>query len=185
MASLFLPADEVVCVTRTRDRARPYRTAVKDDFEPIEHPLIVLVDGASASASEILAGALQDHGRAVLVGERTYGKFLVQSQIELSTRPAVVRLTTSRYETPRGRSNPRNTMENLMGGLIPDVLVPLRTRLEQEDLLTSFATQSGPMWRVLPERVPSPDQVDPQLRVAIDLLRGGEPPAEPVPPRVL
>jgi carboxyl-terminal processing protease len=77
-------------------------------------PLVLLVNGGSASASEIVAGALKDHARAVLVGRRTYGKGSVQTVMPL-TRGGAVKLTTSRYFTPSGAS--------IHGkGIIPDVL---------------------------------------------------------------
>ena len=77
-------------------------------------PLVVLVNGGSASASEIVAGALKDHARAVLVGRRTYGKGSVQTVMPLS-RSGAVKLTTSRYFTPSGAS--------IHGkGIVPDVL---------------------------------------------------------------
>jgi carboxyl-terminal processing protease len=77
-------------------------------------PLVVLVNGGSASASEIVAGALKDHGRAILVGRRTYGKGSVQTVMPLSHGGAV-KLTTSRYFTPSGAS--------IHGkGIVPDIL---------------------------------------------------------------
>ena len=77
-------------------------------------PLVVLVNGGSASASEIVAGALKDHGRAVLIGRRTYGKGSVQTVMPLA-RGGAVKLTTSRYFTPSGAS--------IQGkGLIPDIV---------------------------------------------------------------
>ena len=77
-------------------------------------PLVVLVNGGSASASEIVAGALKDHGRALLVGRRTYGKGSVQTVMPL-THGGAVKLTTSRYFTPSGAS--------IHGkGIVPDVL---------------------------------------------------------------
>ncbi len=66
-------------------------------------PMVVLVDGRSASASEVLAGALQDHGRALIVGEKTFGKGSIQSVLNLRNGSGM-RLTTSRYYTPSGRS---------------------------------------------------------------------------------
>jgi carboxyl-terminal processing protease len=76
-------------------------------------PMVVLVDRSSASASEVLAGALQDHGRALIVGERTFGKGSVQSVLNLRNG-AGLRLTTSRYYTPSGRSIQAE-------GILPDV----------------------------------------------------------------
>ncbi len=66
-------------------------------------PLLILVDRGSASASEVLAGALQDHRRAVIVGERTFGKGSVQSVLPLRNGGGI-KLTTARYYTPSGRS---------------------------------------------------------------------------------
>jgi carboxyl-terminal processing protease len=87
-------------------------------------PVVVLVDRSTASASEVLAGALQDHGRALIVGERTFGKGSVQSVLNLRNG-AGVRLTTSRYYTPAGRSIQAE-------GIQPDVeIVPVKV-LEED-----------------------------------------------------
>jgi carboxyl-terminal processing protease len=79
-------------------------------------PLVLLINGASASAAEILAGALKDNGRARLVGRRTYGKGVVQSVLPLADGRAL-KLTTSRYVTPAGISIDET-------GIEPDVLLP-------------------------------------------------------------
>jgi len=183
VASLFLPPDVVVCSARGREGTRVYRTAEKDGFVPLDLPLVVLVDEGSASASEILAGALQDHGRATLVGERTYGKFVMQTIVPLAHRGAMLRLTTARYETPRGRSDQRDPARGIDGGLQPDVRAPLRSQDELDALRVEFARQSGLAWNVLPGREAARGSPDRQLAVALDLLRGGAAPAEPVPPR--
>lgn len=114
VAGLFLPEEELVLIERFKDGTEhPYLTA----GDPIETniPMVVLVDGGSASASEIVAGALQDHGRAVLIGETTFGKGSVQLPHELSNG-AELRVTIARWFTPNDRA--------IHGeGLEPDIVV--------------------------------------------------------------
>ena len=83
-----------------------------------EIPLVVLVNEGTASASEIVAGAIQDHGRGKLVGTQTYGKGSVQNWIPLSTEDSGVRITIARWLTPNG-----NQINDV--GLTPDVVVEI------------------------------------------------------------
>jgi carboxyl-terminal processing protease len=130
VAAAFLPEGVTVVTTngRTPGAQREYRAAPKDyihgnsgDFLrglpswAREVPMIVLVNGGSASASEIVAGALQDHKRAVIMGTRTFGKGSVQTTLPL-TNSAAIKLTTARYYTPSGRSIQAK-------GIDPDVII--------------------------------------------------------------
>jgi carboxyl-terminal processing protease len=114
VADLFLDAGMIVSADGRSPEARFERLAHRGDILD-GADIIVLVNGGSASASEIVAGALQDHGRAVLVGTETFGKGLVQTVMPLSQGRAI-KLTTSRYYTPSGDS-----IQDI--GITPDVRV--------------------------------------------------------------
>ena len=119
-------------------------------------PVVVLVNGATASAAEILAGALQDHHRAALLGQRTYGKGLVQTVMPLTSGRAI-KLTTSRYYTPSGRS--------IQGsGIEPDQ--PFEVDDQPADL-------EDPQSRL------TLAQRDAGVRAALELLQGRKPRAAP------
>jgi carboxyl-terminal processing protease len=169
----FLARGDVVTTRgRSEGSVRVYAAREEGTIFP-EEPLVVLVDGTSASASEVVAGALQDHRRAVLVGERTYGKFLVQSIIELEngadTR-AAIRLTTAKYLTPFGRFLQRDDERGVRGGLLPEVVVPVSAD-QRVALAKRWNAEHAPGWHHLEEE--SSEAVpDPQLEAAVDLLRG-------------
>ena len=107
VTDLFLPRGAEIVATRGRmsESDRVYNARDNDDFSV--HPMIVLVNRASASASEIVSGALQDHDRALVVGQTTWGKGLVQSLFPLDDG-YFLKLTTARYFTPSGRSIQRD-----------------------------------------------------------------------------
>ncbi len=107
VADEFLSDGELIVYTKSRNAAEDVRYMARsgDGYETGE--LVVVVDRGSASASEILAGALQDNQRALIVGELTFGKGLVQRQMEFNDGSAL-RLTVSRYYTPSGRQIQRH-----------------------------------------------------------------------------
>jgi carboxyl-terminal processing protease len=116
VSDVFLPGGLTVVSTRGREAGKVIEERSRDrDTEP-DYPVVVLVNGGSASASEIVAGALQDHGRAVIMGTQTFGKGSVQTVIELEDGSGL-KLTIARYYTPSGRSIQEK-------GITPDYLVP-------------------------------------------------------------
>ncbi len=114
IASWFVPEGEVVAREEFRDREPILYRSV--GYKLLEHvPTVVLVNQGSASASEILAGALQEHRKATLMGEKTFGKGSVQ-EIEEVTRDTSLKITIARWTTPNGKSISKE-------GLAPDIEV--------------------------------------------------------------
>ncbi|MDH5580843.1 MAG: S41 family peptidase [Bdellovibrionales bacterium] len=102
VSSLFLK-EGIVVSTESRDpKNKEIRYVMRSGEKELKAPLIVLIDGASASASEIVAGALQDHGRAIIMGTRSFGKGSVQSVAKIDEKKGV-KLTIAQYMTPKGR----------------------------------------------------------------------------------
>ena len=130
-------------------------------------PIVILVDAGTASASEIVAGALQDHRRAIVLGERSFGKGSVQTVMQTGPQ-AALRLTTARYYTPSGRSVQA-------GGIEPDVEVPQlsdpdrsnRPRLRESDLRRHLVSQAG----AKDELLEKDDTPDPRFSATADELK--------------
>ena len=115
VAEHFIPQGELIVYTEGREKESKVRyTSRKGTKEP-SYPIVVLINSGSASASEIVAGALQDHKRGIVMGTQSFGKGSVQSLIELSDNTGL-RLTTARYYTPSGRSIQAK-------GITPDIAV--------------------------------------------------------------
>ena len=125
VSDLFLNEGEIVSTRGRTDSDMERFTASKGDLAE-GLPLIVLINGGSASASEIVAGALQDHSRAILVGTKTFGKGSVQTVVPL-VGDVAMRLTTARYFTPSGRS-----IQAM--GVSPDIIVEQQPPVSKEDL---------------------------------------------------
>ncbi len=163
-ADLFLESG-VIVYTRTRDDevSHTYAATAAGTFPGF--PLAVLVNGSSASASEIVAGALKDAGRATIVGTRTFGKAAVQSLISLDADgtddPALLKLTTARYFTRSGRQIQRepDAKDGDAWGIDPDVRVDLEWRKLQDIF----------RWRETPDAREAP--ADPQLEAAVAALK--------------
>lgn len=124
VSDVFLDKGEIVS-QRGRAKGDIQRYYAKDGDLAEGKPVVVLVDEGSASAAEIVAGALQDHRRAVVLGQRSFGKGSVQTLIPLSQDTAL-RLTTARYFTPSGRSVQE-------AGIEPDIAVPQLTDANRAD----------------------------------------------------
>lgn len=182
LCSLFLESGTIL-TTRGRGGIELDTFSAKGGAPFADLPLVLLVNGQSASASEVMAGALHDHDRATLVGTRTFGKGVVQTVYRWEDFDCRLKLTTAHYYTPNG-VNIEGTMrapdDPGEGGIGPDVEVPVADELgerisralaEREpppryrDAATAFAKELGePLSRPL-----GADQ-DPQLRAAIDQL---------------
>lgn len=142
-------------IVSTRGRAYPSESykAHKAGTYP-NFPLAVLINNWSASASEIFAGAVQDHHRGVLVGDKSFGKGSVQNVIPLQGGKAALKLTTARYYTPSGRSIHREEGSDI-GGLTPDILV-------ETDIETKVKIQQN--WQKL-AAPPKPEEKKPEGEV--------------------
>ena len=193
VSDAFLDRGEIVS-ERGREKSDFQSWSAKPGDMAHGLPVIVLVDVGSASAAEIVAGALQDHRRAIVMGERSFGKGSVQGVQELSATRAL-RLTIARYYTPSGRSVQA-------GGIDPDILVPQlsdpdykdRPAIREADLRRHLISQTGvkdevlekdslpdPRFSVTPEELKKKGIKDFQLDYAVRTLKRLAPAAPSAP----
>jgi carboxyl-terminal processing protease len=172
VSDTFLEKGEIVS-TRGRNPEETQRFNARPGDLIKGKPLIVLINGGSASASEIVAGALQDHKRATLIGTRSFGKGSVQTIIPLGAGNGALRLTTARYYTPAGRSIQAK-------GISPDIEVlqdvpdnlKAQTDSKGEASLRGHLKAEGAEETGSQSYVPPNEQDDKAIKMALDLLRG-------------
>jgi carboxyl-terminal processing protease len=167
VSDLFLDAGLIV-YTEGRVENQKQRFLAQNDGDEGDRAMVVLVDEGSASASEIVAGALQDHKRAVIVGTKTFGKGSVQTILPLD-RESALRLTTARYYTPSGRSIQAT-------GIEPDVFVDKNIRVAKAE--ERFSVREKDLAGHIESEHTATDAAaepeltaDPQLERALDLLK--------------
>ncbi len=172
VSNAFLDKGEIVSTRgRNADETQRYNARAGDISKG--KPVIVLINGGSASASEIVAGALQDHKRATILGTRSFGKGSVQTIIPLGQNNGALRLTTARYYTPSGRSIQAK-------GIDPDIqiLQDVPDELKGRDETKGEASLKGHLKNGEDEKggsqayVPPDQSKDKQLNAALDILRG-------------
>jgi len=174
VSNAFLNRGEIVSI-RGREPEDMQRFEAKPDPGDLTKgkPLIILINGGSASASEIVAGALQDHRRGTLIGTRSFGKGSVQTIIPLSPVDGALRLTTARYFTPSGRS-----IQAL--GITPEIELPQdvpddlkgETELGGEASLRGHLKAQGDEQKGSQSYIPPNAKDDKVLNLALDLMRG-------------
>ena len=169
----FLERGEIVS-TRGRNAEETQRYSARAGDLTKGKPIIVLVNGGSASASEIVAGALQDHKRATVLGTRSFGKGSVQTIIPLGNNNGALRLTTARYYTPSGKSIQAK-------GIVPDIEVlqdvpdDLKARADtkgESSLRGHLKAQEGEEKTGSQSYIPPEQKNDKALNMALELLRG-------------
>ncbi len=174
VAGAFLTSGEIVSIRgREPDQVQRFTAAPGDAIDG--KPLIVLINGGSASASEIVAGALQDQKRATILGSRTFGKASVQTIIPLGQGNGALRLTTARYYTPSGHSLQAQ-------GIAPDIEVLQdvpkefsgQSQVRGEASLPNHLKAEGEEQSGSQAFVPKDEKDDKALQKAIALIRGTE-----------
>jgi carboxyl-terminal processing protease len=158
VVSQFIPSEKIVVFTKNKKgEKREYRSRENNPYTSV--PMVIIVNEGSASASEIVAGALKDWQRATLVGTRTYGKGSVQTVVPLKDGSAL-KLTTAKYYTPKGISIQTT-------GILPDIVVS--PKINKGKLTTGKTEQTDVFEKIVPMFVDEKEDV--QFQSAINLLK--------------
>ena len=176
VSDMFINEGTIVSTRADRDNGHSPSTSDADPgARKYKMPLVVLVNQYSASASEIVSGALKDHGRAIIVGERSYGKGSVQMLFPVAGRTAALKLTTARYYLPSGRCLHREETSTEWG-VDPDFTIEMTP--EQMLKAIDARTEMDVVWSPGDDAMPVPAtqptnllDVDPQLSAAVMLMR--------------
>ena len=175
VSGLFMDGGEVLSSRgRTAADTERYHAEPGELYPNI--PIVVLVNSGSASAAEIVAGALQDRGRAVVLGRRTFGKGSVQSVIPLVKHGGALRMTTQRYYTPSGKSiQGRGIMPDMLVAVAPDT-GEIRKRFREDSLPNSLLNPDDTDYKENYEDILYPPEdwastKDFQLQKAVEVLK--------------
>jgi carboxyl-terminal processing protease len=165
VADLFLKAGEIVSVRRQEPaRSRSWQSEPTELLADLR--MVVLIDGRSASAAELVADALQHHGRATVMGQRSYGKGSVQSTLPLGQDDGAIKLTTALYYGPSGRTVHRV-------GVAPDIELLSTSAANTSRSDPDMAGSRQPQVRMDPMQCVDAVAPDPALACAIVFLRTG------------
>ncbi|MBI2902464.1 MAG: peptidase S41, partial [Candidatus Methylomirabilis oxyfera] len=183
VSDLFLDKGQLIVYTEGRIKNQDLRFSAEHGAQIPKVPMVVLVNGGSASASEIVAGALQDWKRALVLGTKTFGKGSVQTVIPLSDGSGL-RLTTAKYFTPKGRSihgtgivpdiiveAPRPTLAKAHGGQVEKGGEAGKERQEGRQDRKISEEEGDPNLQIGKRDGPDPD-TDVQLKRGVEILKG-------------
>lgn len=175
LCDMLLDQGSIVSTRGRMDRFKMEFTADSDLSLDPSIPMVILVNGQSASASEIMAGCLQDAGRAKIAGTRTYGKGTVQQVFQLENDQTALKFTTARFYRPSGKNIHRGDemTEQDEWGITPapELTLPL-TELQELFLNLRWRRRGDPRVMTATERPPAPRLAgDPQLKLVVDYLK--------------